>query len=555
MDRRSARVAVGLLAASSFLLATGLASPDGSGFLLVVAIVGGLAGLYLLRPLLLSGDRPPLEAPPPREPQAASADLKASPNALADALRLTREATGAAEAVLWLVDTTTSFAVREAESAEAGIEPGPPNVSLPGHPFAWAVLEQVHVRLERGRRVLPSGWAEEMLLVPLGDETGRLLALAYLDAVPEAAEPAALVGARHISDLLRLLESESHASGTEERLRALMDAATALPAELEIDRFAARMCEIVQRGTSAEGSLMLIWHADRGGGEVVHLSGDSLSGIVHRQWIADGDSKTALAAKHLTPLHWADLQAESDSAPLLARGERWRTAPRSASAVPLISGDKSLGVILTWHSEPRFFSDSEREFLELLTSLAALPLQNATQYEELDRRASTDALTRLPNRGAFEARFASLTHHFDRYSRPFAVLILDIDRFKGFNDTFGHAVGDRVLSHVGEILRSTVREADFPARYGGEEFVILLPETAEREAFGAAERIRKAIADHPLILNGNSLHITVSLGVAACPRPCAAPGGLIEAADAALYRSKDAGRNQVTLATESVGGA
>lgn len=486
---------------------------------------------------------------PPSEPAPRSNAGGVATDALQTGLMLTREATGAAEASIWRVDSDRSVAVREASSMEPDLEPGPANLSLPGHPFAWAVLEQMHVRLERGRRVLPTGWAEEMLLVPLPDSAGHLLTLAYREAAAPMAEASALRAARHLADLLRLLDAEHEAVQTRDRVQALMDAVAALPAELQLPRFAARFCEMVQRGSRAEGVAMVIWHPDRSGGEVVHLSGDSIAADDAALWVPEGLSKAALAAKHLTALHSDDLRSDRDSMPLLLPSEKWNRAPRSAAAIPLVSGDTALGVVVAWHSDPFRFGASEREFLELLTSVAALPLQNARQYAELDRRASTDSLTRLPNRSAFEAHFASLAHHFNRYSRPFSLLILDIDHFKQFNDRFGHTAGDRVLRHVGEVIRATVREADFPARFGGEEFVVLLPETGAIEARGAAERIRKAIESQPLVWGGTSLTVTVSLGVAACPESCDSPGKLLEAADAALYLAKDAGRNRVSTAT------
>ncbi len=547
LNYRAPRIAAAFLLFASLLLALHALFSGESGVLTTPALISILAGIALLAPLIRTSEL--TDQPAIANAKAPEREIgRASDDALQDGLHLTREAAGASEASLWRVDTARSVAVREASSREPDLELGPANLSLPGHPFAWAVLEQVHVRLERGRRVLPSGWAEEMLLIPLGGEGGRLLALAYRERAPEMAEVSAFQAARHIADLLRLLDAQDEAVETRERVQALMDAVTALPGELHLPRFAARFCEMVQRGSGADGVAMVIWHPDRSGGEVMHVTGSALTAGDPELWVPEGLSKAALAAKHLTPLYSDDLHAERDHTPLVLSAERWDLAPCSASAVPLVSGDRALGVLVAWHTEPRHFGASEREFLELLASVAALPLQNARQYAELDRRASTDALTRLPNRSAFEAHFASLTHHFNRYSRPFGLLILDIDHFKQFNDTYGHSAGDRVLRHVGEVLRATIREADFPARFGGEEFVVLLPETGAYDAFGAAERIRKAIEKQPLVWGGHSLEITVSLGVAACPDPCEAPTALMEAADQALYRSKDEGRNRVSAA-------
>ena len=126
---------------------------------------------------------------------------------------------------------------------------------------------------------------------------------------------------------------------------------------------------------------------------------------------------------------------------------------------------------------------------------------------------------------------ASLSSYFDRYARPFSVIALDVDFFKKFNDTWGHEAGDRVLQHVAELLRATVRDVDLPARMGGEEFVVLLPETTLRQAAEAAERIRRTLESKAVIWNGRPLSVTASLGVSACPdstevaRRGAGPGG------------------------------
>lgn len=170
---------------------------------------------------------------------------------------------------------------------------------------------------------------------------------------------------------------------------------------------------------------------------------------------------------------------------------------------------------------------------------------------ELDRRASTDGLTDLPNRGIFDMRFTAAADQFQRYGRPFGLILLDIDHFKKFNDRWGDEAGDRVLRHVGQLIRSTIREVDLPARFGGEEFVVLLPETPLRDAVDAAERLRVAIEERPLAWSGLTLYITASLGVASCPECRIVPGELLDAADAALYQSKADGRNRITAAPDA----
>jgi diguanylate cyclase (GGDEF)-like protein len=169
---------------------------------------------------------------------------------------------------------------------------------------------------------------------------------------------------------------------------------------------------------------------------------------------------------------------------------------------------------------------------------------------ELARLASTDPLTELPNRRSFDHTIARELRGAKRYDDPVSLVLLDIDEFKSVNDRFGHGVGDEVLKEVGNRLREACRAGDQVARIGGEEFALILTRTGGEGAAAAAERTRSLISDSTFRTSAGDLTITVSLGVA-----CA--GGaigfdaqdLFKASDEALYRSKDGGRNRVSLAS------
>ena len=166
--------------------------------------------------------------------------------------------------------------------------------------------------------------------------------------------------------------------------------------------------------------------------------------------------------------------------------------------------------------------------------------------------ATTDALTGLHNRRAFQERLTEEVERAQRFGHPLSLLLLDVDHFKQFNDSFGHLVGDQVLQRVSRILEAKARTIDYVARFGGEEFAIILPNTEGSGALILAERFRKAIAAEPFPNRG----ITVSLGVASLKAGFSmsadiADGlALIKSADEALYFSKQHGRNQVHLARE-----
>jgi diguanylate cyclase (GGDEF)-like protein len=173
----------------------------------------------------------------------------------------------------------------------------------------------------------------------------------------------------------------------------------------------------------------------------------------------------------------------------------------------------------------------------------------ATQYaDHLEGLATTDALTKLYNRRHFETTARAELARFQRYFRPLAILILDVDHFKSVNDRFGHAVGDTVLTAIADACRSMKRASDIAARIGGEEFAILLPETNEEAARSFAERLRHEISECGPIVQGEKLALTASVGVAVASRHTTRVAALLRAADEALYQAKRTGRNRVCVA-------
>ena len=516
----------------------------------LAALAGVLAGVLAAPFLARSASARPAPPPAASETGARSAEAGADgddPDVLSRELELVRLATDAHEAALWRMWPDETRATLLGWSALPGYSPEADELSLLGHPFGWAITERVHVRLERGRKPLPTTWAAEMLLVPVDAPSG-LLALAFTGGVPPGAEPNALLAATQLGAISTLLHRRDAAAKTETRVRTLFEAVRNLPGELDLERFAEELGEAVRRSTDAAGATVAVWDAEAGRGEILGVVGEAPGRVGPGHAFADGESRLGLAAKHGVALSYGDLRRERDALPLCVPGERWAEAPRSAAVVPLAADGRVVGVVAAWDPRPDRIGETEMEFLRLLGALAPLPLRSARQYEALDRRASEDALTGLPNRRTFEARLAAASSHYERYQRPLSLLILDVDHFKKFNDTWGHEAGDRVLQHVAELVRTSVREVDLPARLGGEEFVVLLPETPLMPALEVAERVRKAIAAKAVVWHGRPLSVTASLGVATCPDSVESPHELLAAADAALYRSKGSGRNRTTAA-------
>jgi diguanylate cyclase (GGDEF)-like protein len=168
----------------------------------------------------------------------------------------------------------------------------------------------------------------------------------------------------------------------------------------------------------------------------------------------------------------------------------------------------------------------------------------------LERLSVTDELTGLANRRRLTAELEREVRRSGRHGRAFAILMLDVDHFKRFNDTWGHPAGDALLRRLGNLLRECVRDVDTVARYGGEEFLVIMPETTDADGAKVAERIRSAVEKDRFTPEGGSkeVNVTVSIGCAAFPEHATTADTLVEAADQALYRSKQSGRNRVSAA-------
>jgi diguanylate cyclase (GGDEF)-like protein/PAS domain S-box-containing protein len=165
---------------------------------------------------------------------------------------------------------------------------------------------------------------------------------------------------------------------------------------------------------------------------------------------------------------------------------------------------------------------------------------------KLTELAAVDGLTQLRNRRAFQERLEDETRRWRRHGNDVSLVLLDIDHFKSYNDSFGHPKGDEVLRAVGRLLRRSLRASDFPARYGGEEFAIILPNTNAAGSLHVAETLRRAIEG----ATWEDRAITASIGVATMSDEISTADDLVDAADRALYRSKQAGRNCVTAGVE-----
>lgn len=212
-------------------------------------------------------------------------------------------------------------------------------------------------------------------------------------------------------------------------------------------------------------------------------------------------------------------------------------------ALPLVFRGRVLGVInLDAKISGQPFIHNDEVLLSTLANQSAAAITNAQLYE----LAITDGLTKLFIHRYFQMRIAQEMERAKRYNLPLSLLLLDIDRFKTFNDNYGHQVGDLALVHLSKILRESLRITDICARYGGEEFVIILPETENADAVYVAERIRKKVETLSFTAVGQELKITISMGVTTYHgEKKVSRLEFIRQADKALYSAKEHGRNMV----------
>lgn len=219
----------------------------------------------------------------------------------------------------------------------------------------------------------------------------------------------------------------------------------------------------------------------------------------------------------------------------------------SMMVLQLSARGQHLGFLTVENRQSGAFNDSNIRFAQVLANEASVALQNAILFREVERLSMTDPLTGLNNRRSFDIAARQNVRVAIRHKRPLSVLMVDIDFFKRVNDTYGHAVGDKVLVKIAQVCQQHTRSTDLLARFGGEEFCFILPETSANEALPFSERLRTAISDIVFESDGQVFSVTVSVGISECSGEDDSLESLLERSDEALYSAKHAGRNCVVI--------
>ncbi len=215
----------------------------------------------------------------------------------------------------------------------------------------------------------------------------------------------------------------------------------------------------------------------------------------------------------------------------------------SVMAVPLIVENLVIGAIYLGHSRDHFFNEEALELFRSVAYLSAMTIRNAELYERTATMAITDGLTGLYTHRYFQERLTEEIKAATRYKGQLALVMVDADKFKQYNDTLGHPEGDKVLKEISALLKTYTRESDLVCRIGGDEFTILLKQVDKKNAIQKAEAIRKAVESR---FRERAVQVTSSIGLACFPDDAGDKKELIKAADDNLYVSKKNGRNQVT---------
>lgn len=322
-----------------------------------------------------------------------------------------------------------------------------------------------------------------------------------------------------------------------------------LTSSLSLEQLFHAICSLLARFVDAP--IVFIALKDADGARIAFMLENGVAGRLENRRVRP-ESRTAEVMRTGRPILKRRLEDWTEGRLALnLPGQPQHDERVSAIFVPLKFGAEIIGVLSVQSVQPDAYAEEDVALLQtcaLYLSVRIHQAQIESQTARLENMASTDSLTGVPNRRSFSERFASEWRRAIRRQSGIALLLIDIDFFKPFNDTYGHVAGDAALQQVAGALSSCLaRSEDFFARYGGEEFVAILPGTDLAGAVNVAESMRRAVIDLGIAHSGSVLgQLTISAGVAfKVPARGVAAESLLEAADAALYDAKRTGRNRI----------
>ena len=322
-----------------------------------------------------------------------------------------------------------------------------------------------------------------------------------------------------------------------EHLRLFHDAARALTSSLDLPTILRSILEQMERFFHPESWSLLMVDDEKRDLYYTLARGVSDEALQNIR-IPLGTGMAGWVALHGEPL----IVTHEGVAARLSDGEQ----RHSAICLPLRSRERTLGILQVTHPTPQTLTDDAITFLYIVCDYAAIAIENARAVERIQELTITDDCTHLFNARHLAAVLPTEIERARRFDQPLGIVFLDLDYFKQVNDVHGHPAGSRVLAEAAEVITRTLRTVDLAFRYGGDEFVAILPQTPGPAAAAAANRLLVAMrARRFLSLEGLSLHLTASLGVASYPDDADNAAALLERADQRMYSVKNTTRDGV----------
>jgi len=331
-------------------------------------------------------------------------------------------------------------------------------------------------------------------------------------------------------------------------LAALRDTSEALNSDLDFESLLDRILVNAERVIpSVTGAVLLVdgemlrvvrsrGYAEKGLPDLTQHKAFPLKEMQNMLWMSETGRPMAISDTRLYP-DWNPLPEN--------------TWVRSYIGMPLMVRQRTIGFLSLFSNIPGFYTEDHAERLAAFASQTATAIENARLYSEVQQKADTDELTGLRNRRSLFELGSREVERAVRFKYPLSILMIDLDYFKQVNDNFGHPVGDRLLVALADQFRHNLRNVDLIGRYGGDEFIALLPENDLEHALIIARRLMKAINDAKIETAHGKASVGASIGVATLSGETTTLSGLIEKADQALYKAKEAGRGLVVSANSS----
>jgi len=346
----------------------------------------------------------------------------------------------------------------------------------------------------------------------------------------------------------RLFEKEQRLSTQRKTIAEVGRTAAAI---LDMDTLLSRVVHLIAQGFGYYR--VHIFQVDQDSGHAVYRVGTGEAALT----IAEEGLRLKIGEEGL--VGWVARHGEPLLVNNVSQDPRYYSHPelpdtRSELDAPIRIGERIIGVLDVQSTELDAFEEGDLETLQTLADQLAVAMENACLYEETQRLAITDGLTGLYNLRYFYETLEREIQRSERYHRSVSLIMLDIDGFKAYNDLYGHLAGDALLIELAQLMSKVTRRTDTLARYGGEEFAIILPETETEGARFLAERLLEEVRKHRFSMQDSQTigRITISLGVATYPHHADSAKTLVHAADKALLRAKQAGKNRLSVCGEEL---